>query len=100
MAETVAKGYVLIPVHNLSTNWLSGKRQEQKTTAVSRQIELSYKKVATLLRSEIWTAIFLLFVSTNAQFKTKCQSRLAVRVRTGASGNTRCPESHPSWLRS
>lgn len=42
MSETVAKGYVLIPVHNLSTNWLSGKRQEYKTTTVSRQIELRY----------------------------------------------------------
>lgn len=51
MSEAVAKGYIPITVHNLSTNWLSGKRQEQKNTVVFRQIELKHKKVATLLQS-------------------------------------------------
>lgn len=35
MSETVAKGYVLIPAHNLSTNWLPEKKQEQKNTSAS-----------------------------------------------------------------
>lgn len=51
MSETVAKGYVRIPAHNLSTNWLPEKKQEQKNTSVSRQIELRHKKAATLLQS-------------------------------------------------
>lgn len=88
MSETVAKGYVLIPVHNLSTNWLSGKRQEKKNT-VSRQIELRYKMVAAQLRS--WTVIFLLFLPTNSRSEIKRQSPLAVQIRTDASGNHHLP---------
>lgn len=91
MSETVAKGYVRIPAHNLSTNWLPEKKQEQKNTSVSRQIELRHKKVATLLQSKIWAVIFLLLPSTNAQFKTKCQSLLSVQIRTDASGNHALP---------
>lgn len=33
MSETVAKGDVLIPAHNLSTNWLPEKKQEEKNTS-------------------------------------------------------------------
>lgn len=91
MSETVAKGYVLIPAHNLSTNWLPEKKQEQKTPLLPWQIELRHEKVATLLQSWIWAVIFLLLLSTNAQFETKCQSLLSVQIGTDASGDHALP---------
>lgn len=91
MSETVAKGYVLIPEHNLSTNWLPEKKQEQKNTSVSWQIELRHEKVSTLLQSWIRAVIFLLFLSTNTQFETKWQSLLSVQIRTDASGDHALP---------
>lgn len=38
MSEAVAKGDVLMVVHNLYTDWLSGKRWEQKMALFSGRL--------------------------------------------------------------
>lgn len=55
MSETVARGYVLIPAHNLPTNWLPEKKQEKKNTSVS-------------------SVCFLCFLANQAETREGCNS--------------------------
>jgi len=51
MSEAVAKGDVLMEVHNLSTDWLFWKETGAKNATVFRDTELRYREVGTVLQS-------------------------------------------------
>lgn len=97
MSEAVAKGDVLMVVHNLSTDWLSGKRQEQKMPLFSGRLNWHIGMWEQCSRARSGQC-FLLCISINIQFKNKYQSPLTVTLEQVHLETMLRPHNNPNWL--